>query len=71
MSSQETSENKQATHPNRIAQSEYLGKSKAPFRIMKRQFGFRKAIYRGRAENDNKLAMLFALANVFGIDKMI
>jgi IS5 family transposase len=42
-----------------------------PFRIIKRQFGFRKVIYRGLAKNDNKLAMLFALANVFKIDQMI
>ncbi len=31
----------------------------------------RKAIYRGLAKNDNKLAMLFALANVFRVDQMI
>jgi IS5 family transposase len=42
-----------------------------PFRIIKRQFGFRKAIYRGLAKNDNKLAMLFALANVCRIDRMM
>jgi IS5 family transposase len=42
-----------------------------PFRIIKCQFGFRKAIYRGLAKNDNKLAMLFALANVCRIDQMM
>ena len=42
-----------------------------PFRIIKRQFGFRKVVYRGLEKNDNKLAMLFALANVFRIDQMI
>jgi IS5 family transposase len=41
-----------------------------PFRIIKCQFGFRKAIYRGLAKNDSKLAMLFALANVFRVDQM-
>ncbi|MBU1466324.1 MAG: IS5/IS1182 family transposase, partial [Gammaproteobacteria bacterium] len=40
------------------------------FRIIKCQFGFRKAIYRGLAKNDSKLAMLFALANVFRVDQM-
>ncbi|WP_236037353.1 IS5 family transposase [Marinomonas vulgaris] len=40
-----------------------------PFRIIKRQFGFRKIVYRGLEKNDNKLAMLFALANVFRIDQ--
>jgi IS5 family transposase len=42
-----------------------------PFRIIKCQFGFRKAIYRGLAKNDNKLAMRFALANVFRVDQII
>ncbi len=42
-----------------------------PFRIIKCQFGFRKAIYRGLAKNDSKLAVLFALANVFRVDQMM
>lgn len=42
-----------------------------PFQIIKRQFGFRKAIYRGLEKNDNKLAILFSLVNVFRIDQMI
>ena len=42
-----------------------------PFRIIKCQFGFVKARYRGLEKNDNKLAMLFALANVARIDQMI
>ncbi len=33
-----------------------------PFRVIKRQFGFRKVIYRGLEKNDNKLAMLFPSA---------
>ncbi|MFQ3186968.1 MAG: IS5 family transposase [Marinomonas primoryensis] len=37
---------------------------------MNELFGFRKAIYRGLAKNDSKLAMLFALANVFRVDQM-
>jgi transposase, IS5 family len=41
-----------------------------PFRIIKCQFSFRRAIYRGLAKNDSKLAMLFALANVFRVDQM-
>jgi IS5 family transposase len=41
-----------------------------PFRIIKRQFGFVKAI-QGAAENDNQLAMLFTLANLFRVDQMI
>jgi IS5 family transposase len=35
-----------------------------PFRIIKCQFGFKKARYRGIAKNDIKLAVLFAQANI-------
>ncbi|GKN21563.1 hypothetical protein MS5380_51230 [Klebsiella pneumoniae] len=41
------------------------------FRIIKRQFGFVKARYRGLLKNDNQLAMLFTLANLFRVDQMI
>ncbi|MGL6647680.1 transposase, partial [Aeromonas caviae] len=39
-----------------------------PFRIIKRQFGFVKPDTRV-AENDNQLAMLFTLANLFRADQ--
>jgi IS5 family transposase len=42
-----------------------------PLRTIKRQFGFRKVVYRGLKKNNNKLAMLFALANVFRIDQLV
>ncbi|WP_261914482.1 transposase [Salmonella enterica] len=42
-----------------------------PFRIIKRQFGFVKARYKGLLKNDNQLAMLFTLANLFRVDQMI
>ena len=42
-----------------------------PFRIIKCQFGFTKARYRGLAKNDSKLAMLFALANIVRVGQMI
>ncbi len=66
-------------HPRKNKQpirTEYVkasirAKVEHPFRILKCQFGFRKAIYRGMAKNDNKLAMLFALANVVRVDQMI
>jgi IS5 family transposase len=50
-------------------QTEYLkasvrAKVEHPFRIIKCQFGFVKARYRGLMKNDSKLAMLFALANI-------
>ncbi|BDX03938.1 hypothetical protein MACH16_26860 [Marinomonas pontica] len=42
-----------------------------PFRILKCQFGFRKAVYKGLSKNDNKLAVLFALGNLARIEQMI
>ena len=42
-----------------------------PFRIIKRQFGFVKARYKGLLKNDNQLAMLFTLGNLFRVDQMI
>ena len=42
-----------------------------PCRIIKRQFGFVKARYKGLLKNDNQLAMLFTLANLFRVDQMI
>jgi IS5 family transposase len=42
-----------------------------PFRIIKCQFGFTKARYRGLKKNDGKLAMLFALANFVRVDQML
>lgn len=42
-----------------------------PFRIIKCQFGFTKARYRGLMKNDCKLAMLFALANIARVDQML
>jgi IS5 family transposase len=57
-------------------QTEYIkasiqAKVEHSFKIIKCQFGFRKVMYRGLAKNDNKLSMLFALANVFRVDQMI
>ncbi|UNF04875.1 transposase [Escherichia coli] len=40
-----------------------------PFRIIKRQFGFVKARYKGLLKNDNQLAMLFTLVTCFGRTK--
>ena len=43
-----------------------------PFRIIKRQFGFVKLLIQRRfMKNDNQLAMLFTLANLFRVDQMI
>ncbi len=59
-----------------ILKTEYLkasirAKVEHPFRIIKCQFGFIKARYRGLRKNDGKLAMLFALANMVRLDQMI
>ena len=66
-------------HPriNRVQlNTEYLkasirAKVEHPFRIIKCQFGFTKARYRGLKKNDGKLAMLFALANIARVDQML
>ena len=59
-----------------MLKTEYLkasirAKVEHPFRIIKCQFGFIKARYRGLRKNDGKLAMLFALANMVRLDQMI
>ncbi len=41
-----------------------------PFRLIKRQFGFVKARYKGLMKNDNQLAMLFTLANLFRVSEI-
>lgn len=66
-------------HPriNKVSlKTEYLkasirAKVEHPFRIIKCQFGFTKARYRGLMKNDGKLAMLFALANIVRVDQML
>lgn len=42
-----------------------------PFRIIKCQFAFTKAHYKGLMKNDSQLAMLFTLANLFKVDQML
>lgn len=49
----------------------FLAKIEHPSRIIKCQFGFTKARYRGLMKNDSKQAMLFALANVVRVDQML
>ncbi len=56
--------------------TEYLkasvrAKVEHPFRIIKCQFGFVKARYRGLMKNDSKLAMLFALANIVRVSQLL
>ena len=68
---------KQHPRKNKVAiHIEYMkasirAKVEHPFRIIKRQFGFVKARYKGLLKNDNQLAMLFTLANLFRVDQMI
>lgn len=42
-----------------------------PFRVIKRQFGFTKARYRGLAKNDNALHTMFALCNLYTKRRML
>ena len=46
-------------------------KVEQPFRIIKRQFCFVKARYKGLLRNDNQLAMLFTLGSLFRVDQMV
>lgn len=65
-------------HPRKnkvLIQTEYLkasvrAKVEHPFRIIKCQFGFVKARYRGLLKNDSKLAMLLALANIVRVSQL-
>ncbi len=59
-----------------LLKTEYLkasirAKVEHPFRVIKCQFGFTKARYRGLMKNDSKLAILFALANIARVDQML
>ena len=51
--------------------SSIRAKVEHPFRIIKRQFGFVKARFKGLRKNDNQLAMLCTLVNLFRVDQMI
>ena len=51
--------------------SSIRAKVEHPFRLIKRQFGFVKARYKGLLKNDNQLAILFTLANLFRVEQMI
>jgi len=47
------------------AKSKTRAKVEHPYRIVKQVFGFRKTRYRGLSKNENKMYMLFALANLY------
>ncbi|QAS68406.1 transposase (plasmid) [Klebsiella michiganensis] len=56
-------------HQHRIHESQHPCEVEHPFRIIKRQFGFVKARYKGLLKNDNQLAMLFTPPTCFGWTK--
>ncbi|KJJ49874.1 transposase, partial [Vibrio cholerae] len=64
------SQNKVAIHIEYLKAS-IRAKVEHPFRIIKCQFGFIKARYKGLMKNDNQLAMLFTLANLVKVDQLI
>lgn len=51
--------------------SSIRAKVEHPFRLIKRQFGFVKARYKGPQKNNSQLAMLFTLANLFRVEQVI
>ena len=55
----------------RKIQSQYSRKVEHPFRIIKRQFGFTKARYKGLMKDGSQLNLLFALANLFQARKRL
>jgi transposase, IS5 family len=48
-------------HASHLGRPSYL---EHPFRVVKQQFGYAKARYRGLAKNTARLTMLFALSNL-------
>ena len=51
--------------------SSLRAKVEHPFRVLKCQFGFTKTRYRGLKKNDNKLAVMFGLANLLRVEKLL
>jgi len=47
------------------AKAHFRAKVEHPFRIVKCQFGFKKAYYRGIDKNDLKIKLLFTLVNLW------
>ncbi len=59
-----------------LINTEYLkasirAKVEHPFRIIKCQFDFIKVRYRGLVKNDNKLSVMFALANIVRVGQLL
>ena len=42
-----------------------------PFRVLKQQFGYAKVRYRGLAKNTARLAMLFAMSNLWMVRRQL
>jgi len=55
---------------NRHASLTTVQRLEHPFRIVKRQFGYTKARYRGLFKNAQQLYLLFALANLYHVRKV-
>lgn len=51
--------------------SSVRAKVEHPFRIVKQQFGYAKARYRGLAKNTARLTMLFALGNLWMVRRQL
>jgi len=51
--------------------SSFRAKVEHPFRVIKCQFGFTKARYKGLVKNDNKLAVMFGLANLLRVESAL
>ena len=51
--------------------SKVRAKVEHAFRVLKRQFGFDRVRYRGRAKNHNRLCACFALVNLYNHRKRL
>ncbi len=58
-------------HQHRIHESQHPGQGGAPISHHQATVRLRESQIQGVAENDNQLAMLFTLANLFRADQMI
>jgi IS5 family transposase len=52
------------SQPNQVSEGQHAGQSGAPFLLVKRQFGYVKARYRGLKKNTAPPVALFALSHL-------
>ena len=66
-----SSQRDQITNKLETLKAQVRAKVEPPFRVIKIQFGFIKARYKGMAKNKAQLHMLFALANLYMVRRRL